>query len=89
MQMKIDSLTNALKNTPKKSTSKQPDQLKDMLSTILNIVENFEKHGKFSCKAHRERMDILKSFITDFIKDEEQKRIIMGEKMKDSPYKAI
>lgn len=68
-----------LNNNVKKSTSKkQPVQLKDMLSTILNIVENFEKHGKIDFKVHRERMDILKDLVTSFIKDDEQKRIISG-----------
>ena len=73
--MKIDSLN---KINKKSTLQRQPVQLKDMLSTILNAVENFEQNGKINFKGHKERMEILKSFITEFIKDDEQKRIISG-----------
>jgi DNA mismatch repair ATPase MutS len=77
--MQVSDLNNNVKNITKKSTSKkQPVQLKDMLSTILNIVENFEKHGKIDFKGHRERIDILKDFISDFIRDYDQKITISG-----------
>jgi|CryBogDrversion2_1035201.scaffolds.fasta_scaffold165984_2 DNA mismatch repair ATPase MutS len=77
--MQVSDLNNNVKNITKKSTSKkQPVQLKDMLSTILNIVENFEKHGKIDFKGHRERIDILTSFISDFIRDYDQKITISG-----------
>lgn len=73
--MQVSDLNNNVKNITSK---KQPVQLKDMLSTILNIVENFEKHGKIDFKGHRERIDILTSFISDFIRDYDQKITISG-----------
>ena len=77
--MKLNSLNSLNKSTSKKQP--KPNQLKDMLSKLLNVVEDFEKNGKVDCKEHKDRIDILKSFITDFIKDEEQKTTIMGEKI--------
>ena len=80
--MQVSDLNNNVKKIKKiqnKSTSKkQPVQLKDMLSKLLNVIEYFEKNGKIDFKGHRERMDILSSFISDFIRDEENKRIISG-----------
>ena len=80
--MQVSDLNNNVKKIKKiqnKSTSKkQPVQLKDMLSKLLNVIEDFEKNGKFSCKGHRERLDILKDLVMSFIKDEENKRIISG-----------
>ena len=77
--MQVSNLNNNVKKIQKKSTSqKQPVQLKDMLSKLLNVIEDFEKNGKIDFKGHRERIDILKSFITDFIRDEENKRTISG-----------
>jgi uncharacterized protein (UPF0305 family) len=75
IQMQVSDLNNNVKNITSK---KQPVQLKDMLSKLLNVIEKFEKNGKIDFKGHRERMDILTSFISDFIKDDEQKRIISG-----------
>ena len=77
--MQVSNLNNDVKKIQKKSTpQKQPVQLKDMLSKLLNVIEDFEKNGKFSCKGHRERLDILKDLVMSFIKDEENKRIISG-----------
>jgi hypothetical protein len=73
--MQVSDLNNNVKNITSK---KQPVQLKDMLSKLLNVIEDFEKNGKINFKGHRERMDILKDFVTSFIKDDEQKRIISG-----------
>ena len=77
--MQVSNLNNNVKKIQKKSTpQKQPVQLKDMLSKLLNVIEDFEKNGKIDFKGHRERIDILTSFISDFIRDEENKRIISG-----------
>ena len=80
--MQVSDLNNNVKKIKKiqnKSTSKkQPVQLKDMLSKLLNVIEDFEKNGKIDFKGHRERMDILSSFIGDFIRDYDQKITISG-----------
>ena len=77
--MQVSNLNNDVKKIQKKSTpQKQPVQLKDMLSKLLNVIENFEKNGKIDFKVHRERLDILKDLVMSFIKDDEQKRTIMG-----------
>ena len=77
--MQVSDLNNNVKNIAKKSISKkQPVQLKDMLSKLLNVIEDFEKNGKIDFKGHRERMDILSSFISDFIRDYDQKITISG-----------
>lgn len=56
---------------------KQPIQLEDMLSTMLGVLQRFEKHGKIN-KANKEKIDILKDYVTCYIKDEEQKKLING-----------
>jgi polyhydroxyalkanoate synthesis regulator phasin len=77
--MQVSDLNNNVKSITKKSTSKkQPVQLKDMLSKLLNVIEDFEKNGKIDFKVHRERIDILTSFISDFIRDYDQKITISG-----------
>ena len=77
--MQVSNLNNDVKKIQKKSTpQKQPVQLKDMLSKLLNVIEDFEKNGKIDFKGHRERMDILTSFISDFIRDYDQKKLISG-----------
>lgn len=77
--MQVSNLNNNVKKIQKKSTpQKQPVQLKDMLSKLLNVIEDFEKNGKIDFKGHRERMDILTSFISDFIRDYDQKKLISG-----------
>ena len=77
--MKLDSLNNSVKEIHNKSASKQqPTDLEDMLSTMLGVIQRFEKNGNGTYKNTRDRIDILKNFVTDFIKDEEQKKIIMG-----------
>ena len=77
--MKLDSLNNSVKEIHNKSASKkQPTDLEDMLSTMLVVIQRFEKNGNGTYKNTRDRIDILKNFVTDFIKDEEQKKIIMG-----------
>ena len=80
--MQVSDLNNNVKKIKKiqnKSTSKkQPVQLKDMLSKLLNVIEDFEKNGKIDFKGHRERIDILSSFISDFIRDYDQKITISG-----------
>jgi hypothetical protein len=77
--MKLDSLNNSVKEIQNKSASKkQPTDLEDMLSTMLGVIQRFEKNGNGTYKNTRDRIDILKNFVTDFIKDEEQKQIIMG-----------
>ena len=80
-------MNNNVKNGYNKSTLKeQQNEFKDMLSTIFNIIEKFEQNEKIDSKIHKEKMDILKNFIAYFIKNEEQKKIIMGEKiMKERP----
>ena len=79
--MQVSNLNNDVKKIQKKSTpQKQPVQLKDMLSKLLNVIEDFEKNGKIDFKGHRERMDILTSFISDFIRDYDQKITISGGK---------
>ena len=77
--MQVSNLNNDVKKIQNKSTpQKQPVQLKDMLSKLLNVIEYFEKHGKIDFKGHRERIDILTSFISDFIRDYDQKITISG-----------
>lgn len=77
--MQVSNLNNDVKKIQKKSTpQKQPVQLKDMLSKLLNVIEDFEKNGKIDFKGHRERIDILTSFISDFIRDYDQKKLISG-----------
>ena len=77
--MKLDSLNNSVKEIQNKSASKkQPTDLEDMLSTMLGVIQRFEKNGNGTYKNTRDRIDILKSFIRDFIKYEENAKLLRG-----------
>ena len=77
--MKLDSLNNSVKEIHNKSASKkQPTDLEDMLSTMLGVIQRFEKNGNGTYKNTRDRIDILKSFISDFIKYEENAKLLRG-----------
>lgn len=79
--MKIAGLNNGVKEIPKKSTSKkQPNKLKDMLLIISNEIQRFEKNGQVDSKIDKDKIDILKNIVSDMIKNEDQKQIIMGKR---------
>ena len=85
-KMKMSCLLNNVKNGYNQSTLKeQKNEFNYLLTEIFNKIQRFEKNGTVDSKAHREKMDILKNFITDLIKHEEQKKIIMGEKIIKKP----
>lgn len=78
--MKVADLNREIKDVNKKSTSKkQPQKLKDVLSIISNSIQKFEKSGQLNSKIDKDKMDILKNVVSDMIKDEDQKQIIMGK----------
>ena len=45
---------------------------------FLYIIKKFE-NSSINMKSDREKIDILKSVISDMVKDEDQKKIIRGE----------
>lgn len=78
--MKVADLNREIKDVNKKSTSKkQPQKLKDVLSIISNSIQKFEKNGQLNSKIDKDKIDILKNIVSDMIKDEDQKQIIMGK----------
>jgi hypothetical protein len=78
--MKIADLNNSVKEVSKKSTSKkQPVKLKDMLLIISNEIQRFEKNGQVDSKIDKDKINILKNIVSDMIKNEDQKQIIMGK----------
>ena len=76
--MKLNNLNN---RNNKPTSKKQPNQLKDMLSTIFSVINKFEKNETVEYTNNKDKIDILKNFVTDMIKDGEQKQIISGEKI--------
>lgn len=78
--MKIANLNNSVKEVSKKYTSKkQPVTLKDMLLIISNEIQRFEKNRQVDSKIDKDKIDILKNIVSDIIKNEDQKQIIMGK----------
>lgn len=78
--MKIANLNNSVKEVSKKYTSKkQPVTLKDMLLIISNEIQRFEKNRQVDSKIDKDKIDILKNIVSDMIKNEDQKQIIMGK----------
>lgn len=78
--MKIANLNNSVKEVSKKYTSKkQPVTLKEMLLIISNEIQRFEKNGQVDSKIDKDKIDILKNIVSDMIKNEDQKQIIMGK----------
>ena len=52
--------------------------LRDTLANMYDRLERFEKIGKIENKTEREKVILLKDFIFNLIKDEDEKRIIRG-----------
>ncbi len=52
--------------------------LRDTLASMYDRLERFEKIGKIETKTEREKVVLLKDFIFNLIKDEDEKRIIRG-----------
>ena len=52
--------------------------LRDTLASMYDRLERFEKIGKIENKTEREKVILLKDFIFNLIKDEDEKRIIRG-----------
>lgn len=52
--------------------------LRDTLANMYDRLERFEKIGKIENKTEREKVVLLKDFIFNLIKDEDEKRIIRG-----------
>ena len=52
--------------------------LGDTLANMSDAIEKFEKTGKIENKTEREKVVLLKDFIFNLIKDEDEKRIIRG-----------
>ncbi len=52
--------------------------LRDTLASMYDRLERFEKIGKIENKTEREKVILLKDFIFNLIKDEDEKRIIKG-----------
>ncbi len=52
--------------------------LRDTLANMYDRLERFEKIGKIETKTEREKIVLLKDFIFNLIKDEDEKRIIRG-----------
>ena len=54
------------------------DSLRDMLSLMFNVIQKFETDGKVNRKNDSDKIDVLKTMISDMMKDSEQKQIIRG-----------
>ena len=50
-----------------------------MLLIISNEIQRFEKNGQVDSKLDKDKIDILKNIVSDMIKNEDQKQIIMGK----------
>jgi hypothetical protein len=78
--MKVADLNREIKEVHNESISKkQPKKIKDVLSIISNSIQKFEKSGQLNSKIDKDKIDILKNVVSDMIKDEDQKQIIMGK----------
>jgi hypothetical protein len=59
--------------------NKNSTQFRDMLSTLLNVIGQFENNRNLISKNTKERVDILKKIVSDMMRDDYQKRVIMGD----------
>ena len=63
---------------PQPLSSENRKNLRDTLANMSDVIEKFEKTGKIENKTEREKVVLLKDFIFNLIKDEDEKRIIRG-----------
>ena len=59
--------------------TERKDSLRDMLSLMFNVIQKFETDGKVNRKNDSDKIDVLKTMISDMMKDSEQKQIIRGD----------
>ena len=78
--MKLRDLNKDVANLkkPKPLSSENRKKLRDTLADMSDVIENFEKTGEIATKLEREKVSLLKDFIFNMIKDEDEKRIIRG-----------
>ena len=78
--MKLRDLNKDVANLkkPKPLSSENRKNLRDTLANMSDVIEKFEKTGKIENKTEREKVVLLKDFIFNLIKDEDEKRIIRG-----------
>ena len=78
--MKLRDLNEDIMNLkkPQPLSSENRKNLKDTLANMSDVIEKFEKTGKIENKTEREKVVLLKDFIFNLIKDEDEKRIIRG-----------
>lgn len=55
------------------------DSMITMLSLLFNVIKKFETNGKVNRKNDSDKVDVLKTMISDMMKDSKQKQIIRGE----------
>ena len=78
--MKLRDLNEDIMNLkkPQPLSSENRKNLRDTLANMSDVIEKFEKTGKIENKTEREKGVLLKDFIFNLIKDEDEKRIIRG-----------
>ena len=78
--MKLRDLNEDIMNLkkPQPLSSENRKNLRDTLANMSDVIEKFEKTGKIENKTQREKVVLLKDFIFNLIKDEDEKRIIRG-----------
>ena len=78
--MKLRDLNEDIMNLkkPQALSSENRKNLRDTLANMSDVIEKFEKTGKIENKTEREKVVLLKDFIFNLIKDEDEKRIIRG-----------
>ena len=78
--MKLRDLNEDIMNLkkPQPLSSENRKNLRDTLASMFDVIEKFEKTGKIENKTEREKVVLLKDFIFNLIKDEDEKRIIRG-----------
>jgi len=78
--MKVKDVTNKVGELRRNNQlTESKDSLRDMLSLMFNVIQKFETNGKVNRKNDSDKIDVLKTMISDMMKDSEQKQIIRGE----------
>ena len=79
--MKVSDLNNEvkkLKEVHSPSEKKSSDPMRNMLSTLFDVIERCERGG-LRGRDNKDKVDVLKTIISDMVKDKEQKQIIKGD----------
>lgn len=79
--MRIKDLLNEVEDVKnsKPLSKENKDKLRNVLSSVFDVIERFEKGENIDGKSDKEKIDLLKSIVSDMVKQKDREDIIKGK----------